>query len=153
MADYTDKELQYLQMMQENITRMASNSSIAKTWMVTVVAAFLAIGCKIDDLQWWLLLALIPIIAFWYFDAFYLKLERQIRNREQLFINYMKEKETDGLSLSDVLFDFRPLDKKEDDSELGYRETGCQMFNKSVWPLYITMIIIVVSITLILALL
>ena len=153
MAEYKEKELQYLQMMQENITRMATNSLNAKTWMVTIVAAFLAIGCKINDLQWWLLLALIPIIAFWYFDALYLKLERQIRNREQLFINFMKEKETEGLTLSDLLFDFRPLDKKEDVSELGYRETGCQMFNKSVWPLYITMIIIVVVITLILALL
>lgn len=151
MADYEQKELQYLQMMQENITRMASNSLNAKTWMVTIVAAFLAIGCKIDDLQWWLLLALIPIIAFWFFDAFYLKLERQIRNREQLFINFMKGKETDGLTQSDLLFDFRPLDKKEDNDEFGYRETGCQMFNKSVWPLYITMIVIVVAITMILA--
>ena len=150
---FNDDDRLYLQMMQENITRMASNSLNAKTWMVTVVAAFLAIGCKIDDLQWWLLLALIPIIAFWYFDAFYLKLERQIRNREQLFINFMKGKETEGLTLSDLLFDFRPLDKKEDDSKLGFRETGCQMLNKSVWPLYITMIVIIVAITVILSLL
>lgn len=150
MAEYNEQELQYLQMMQDNITRMASNSLNSKTWMVTIVAAFLAIGCKIEDLQWWLLLALIPIVAFWYFDALYLKLERQLRNREQQFINLKRGKGTEGLIQSDTLFDFRPLDMDKDDKEMRYRETSCQMLNKSVWPLYVTMMVIVIAITLIL---
>lgn len=45
MANYETQDLQYLQMMQENITRMAGNSANAKTWLVTIVTGFFAIGC------------------------------------------------------------------------------------------------------------
>ena len=41
MANYETHDLQYLQMMQENITRMAGNSANAKTWLVTIVTDFL----------------------------------------------------------------------------------------------------------------
>ena len=71
---YNEDERQYLQMMQDNITRMATNSANAKTWLVTIVAAFLAIGCNIKDFDYWLLLALVPTAVFWYLDALYLKL-------------------------------------------------------------------------------
>jgi threonine/homoserine/homoserine lactone efflux protein len=81
MANYEAQDLQYLQMMQENITRMAVNSANAKTWLVTIVTGFFAIGCSIKDLDWWLLLAIIPIVVFWYIDAYYLSLERALRNR------------------------------------------------------------------------
>ena len=154
---YNEDERQYLQMMQENITRMASNSANAKTWMVTIVAAFLAIGCQIDELGYWLLLALIPIVVFWYIDAFYLRLERQIRNREQQFINFKRGAEDGALNEEDMVFDFRPLSKDEkeendkkdlENKNLRYVETGCQMCNKSVYPLYLAMIVIVAAITL-----
>ena len=71
MINYDTQDLQYLQMMQENITRMAGNSANAKTWLITIVTGFFAIGCSINDLDWWLLLAIIPIIVFWYIDAYY----------------------------------------------------------------------------------
>lgn len=41
MAKYDTQDLQYLQMMQENITRMAGNSANAKTWLITIVTGFL----------------------------------------------------------------------------------------------------------------
>lgn len=41
MLNYDAQDLQYLQMMQENITRMAGNSANAKTWLVTIVTGFL----------------------------------------------------------------------------------------------------------------
>ena len=37
---YSEDDRQYLQMMQDNITRMAANSSNCKSWLVTIVAAF-----------------------------------------------------------------------------------------------------------------
>ena len=46
MANYETQDLQYRQMMQENITRMAGNSANAKTWLITIVTVFLAIGCR-----------------------------------------------------------------------------------------------------------
>ena len=143
---YNDDVRQYLQMMQENITRMAINSSNAKTWFVTIVAAFLAIGCSMESLKLWLLLALIPNGVFWYLDAFYLRLERQLRNREQYFINILRDKEASG-NEEDFLYDFRPLAKKKNDKDLRYVETNCQMFNKSVCPLYLVMAVIILAVT------
>lgn len=109
MLNYDAQDLQYLQMMQENITRMAENSANAKTWLVTIVTGFFAIGCSIKDLDWWLLLAIIPIIVFWYIDAYYLRLERALRNREQKYINLMNSLEDTGDNSTeekrDALFD------------------------------------------------
>lgn len=147
---YNEDERQYLQMMQDNITRMATNSANAKTWLVTIVAAFLAIGCNIKDFDYWLLLALVPTAVFWYLDALYLKLERELRNREQRYINIRRGAETcneDYLDEKDPLFDFRPLSKDKDDKTLRYVETGCQFFNTSVFPLYLVMALVVLIIT------
>lgn len=141
---YNDDTRQYLQMMQDNITRMATNSSNAKTWVVTIVTALLAIGCSSSTLTQWLLLVLIPIVAFWYMDAFYLQLERKLRNREQFFINVLRGKETSEDDLSGLLYDFRPLHKDEDNEALRYVETGCQMLNKSVYPIYVSLFVITV---------
>ena len=147
----------YLQMMQDNITRMANNSANAKTWLVTIVAAFLAIGCNIDDFDYWLLLAIAPILVFWYLDAYYLNIERGLRNREQRFINICKGINLDDENCSitktidDAIFVFKTLNKKDTDTEkrLGYVKTGCMFFNRSVWPIYVIMLVIVLLVTII----
>lgn len=141
MEKYDASDLQYLQMMQENITRMAGNSANAKTWLVTIITGFFAIGCSIKDLDWWLLLAIIPIIVFWYIDAYYLRLERALRNREQKYINLMNLTD-DGEGNSQekrlhALFDFRPLFMDKDDNQMKLRNTKCMMLNQSVYPVYL----------------
>ena len=45
---YNDDDRQYLEMMQGNIERMAANSANCKTWMVTIVAAVMALQCSIS---------------------------------------------------------------------------------------------------------
>jgi hypothetical protein len=151
MANYETQDLQYLQMMQENITRMAGNSANAKTWLVTIVTGFFAIGCSIKDLDWWLLLAIIPIVVFWYIDAYYLSLERALRNREQIYINLMNSLESTGDNLIDekqnTLFDFRPLFMDNDDDDLKLKKTKCMMFNKSVYPVYLIMLFLIIVAT------
>ena len=151
MANYETQDLQYLQMMQENITRMAGNSANAKTWLVTIVTGFFAIGCSIKNLDWWLLLAIIPIVVFWYIDAYYLSLERALRNREQIYINLMNSLESTGDNLIDekqnTLFDFRPLFMDNDDDDLKLKKTKCMMFNKSVYPVYLIMLFLIIVAT------
>jgi hypothetical protein len=151
MANYETQDLQYLQMMQENITRMAGNSANAKTWLVTIVTGFFAIGCSIKDLDWWLLLAIIPIVVFWYIDAYYLSLERALRNREQIYINLMNSLESTGDNLIDekqnTLFDFRPLFMDNDDDDLKLKKTKCMMLNKSVYPVYLIMLFLIIVAT------
>ena len=153
MANYDTQDLQYLQMMQENITRMAGNSANAKTWLVTIVTGFFAIGCSIKDLDWWLLLAIIPIIVFWYIDAYYLRLERALRNREQKYINLMNSLEGTRVNSTEekqnALFDFRPLFMEYEDKDAKLKETKCMMLNKSVYPVYLIMLFMIIVATVI----
>ena len=46
---FSDDDRLYLQMMQDNITRMAINSTNCKSWMVMLMSGFLALGCSIND--------------------------------------------------------------------------------------------------------
>lgn len=152
-SDISEDGRLYLQMMQDNITRMATNSANAKTWLITIVAAFLAIGCNINNFDYWLLLAIAPICVFWYLDAYYLNIERGLRNREQRFINICKSITLDDEDASipntieDALFVFKTLQKEHDNKKLGYVKTGCMLFNPSVWHVYVIMLVIVLIIT------
>ena len=151
MANYEAQDLQYLQMMQENITRMAGNSANAKTWLVTIVTGFFAIGCSIKDLDWWLILTIIPIVVFWYLDAYYLSLERALRNREQEYINLMNSSaDTDNSfekNRQNALFDFRPLFMSNDNDERKLKKTKCMMLNKSVYPVYLIILFMIIVAT------
>ena len=74
-----DKKLAHLEMIQAVITRMASNSFALKGWAVTLVAGLFALSGK-DANQFYYLVTYIPIVVFWYLDAYYLCQERMYRN-------------------------------------------------------------------------
>lgn len=87
-----DKEdiRQHLQMQQDIINRMATNSSNCKTWLITIVAALTALQITRDEITsygW-----LIPILCFmfWYLDSFYLGLEKVHRQNEEDFVKNIK---------------------------------------------------------------
>ena len=143
---YNEDERQYLQMMQSNIERMASNSANCKNWMVMVVAAIFAVSCGIDDMNWWLLLTVLPICLFWYLDAFYLRLERGMRNRQRLYLSICDGVEQ-AQNYATALFDFSPLffdrDLTDEEKEKGYKTTKSCYKTESVKPFYLTALIVV----------
>ncbi len=57
------------------INRMASNSFLMKGWAVTLVSVTLLL--KGDNYQ--VYIAFIPLLTFWYLDAYFLRLERAYR--------------------------------------------------------------------------
>ena len=149
MADniFNDDERQYLQMMQDNITRMANNSANCKSWMVTLVAGFCAIGCSIDKLNGWIILAIIPVVVFWYLDTFYLQLERKMRNRQLDFILIVKDgtDNTDG-KYQNALFNLAPLKKETltpEEKAKGFVQTNDRAFSESIKPFYGSMLIVI----------
>lgn len=134
-----DDDRQYLEMMQVNIERMAANSTNCKTWMVTIVAAVMALQCTIDALNGWILLGLLPVGLFWYLDVYYLHLERGMRNRETVFMNILRSEKKEGYQVA--LFNFQPymINKKDLKEELkaqGLVATDDRWFTKSVIPFY-----------------
>lgn len=70
--------VKHLEMIQAVINRMAANSFLLKGWTVTIMAGLFILSGK-DSNNIYLLLAFIPITAFWWLDAFYLRQERLFR--------------------------------------------------------------------------
>lgn len=80
----------HLQIYQNIISRMASNSSAAKTWCITLVSAILVVVADKGkpDLA---LLALSPIILFLFLDGYYLLMENRFRGQYNNFVKKLHE--------------------------------------------------------------
>ena len=69
---------EYLQMIQETISRMSSISAISKGFAATIVAGIATISyCEIHILI--LALSFLPVVTFAILDIYYLTLERRFR--------------------------------------------------------------------------
>ena len=73
-----DEMITHLPLIQGVINRMGNNSFLIKGWTVTLVAAIFALAATGTN-QHFILVALIPIIVFWFLDSYYLKQERLYR--------------------------------------------------------------------------
>lgn len=86
-----ENKIKHLEMVQDVIKRMASNSFILKGWAVTLVAGIMALAEKDAD-KMYFLVAYIPIIVFWLLDSYYLLQERLYR---ELYNKVRSTKEND----------------------------------------------------------
>ena len=73
-----EQKVKHLEMIQSIITRMNQNSFMLKGWMITIVSALLAIYADKGNIAY-LLVAIFPILVFWFLDAYYLQQERKFR--------------------------------------------------------------------------
>ena len=73
-----NNKINYLQMIQDVIKRMASNSFALKGWAVTLVAGIFALAGKDTD-KMYFLISYVPILVFWGLDSYYLFQERLYR--------------------------------------------------------------------------
>lgn len=71
-------KIQHLEMIQRIITRMADNSFKIKGWVITIIAALAALSVDKTNPDY-LFIGMLPVIGFWYLDAFYLRQERLFR--------------------------------------------------------------------------
>ena len=96
-----EEKIRHLEMIQEVISRMASNSFTLKGWAVTLVTGIFALSGNVADKVQYLII-FIPIITFWILDAFYLSRERSYR---ELY------KHVSGLNKDEIDFnmDFTPF--------------------------------------------
>lgn len=93
----------YLNILQNIITRMATNSANCKTWCVSLVSAILVVIVDKNKPNYaWI--ALIPIILFFLLDSYYLGQERNFR---EIYNNFVKELHS-GEIATDKLFVLKP---------------------------------------------
>ncbi|MEK7309547.1 MAG: hypothetical protein AAB038_01860 [Planctomycetota bacterium] len=85
----------HLEFIQSVINRMAVNSFWIKGWIITLVAALFVLSAK-DSNNLYLLIAFLPIPAFWILDGYYLWQERLFR----ALYNYVRVKNGDQIDFS-----------------------------------------------------
>jgi hypothetical protein len=73
-----EKKLKHLELLQNVISRMASNSFLIKGWCVTLVAALLALASQNSNTKY-VIVALLPTVMFWILDSYFLRQERLFR--------------------------------------------------------------------------
>lgn len=88
-----ENKIKHLEMIQNIINRMATNSFALKGWAVTLVAGVFALSSKDAD-KMYFLIAYVPIIVFWGLDAYYLLQERLFRSLYNK-VRILKEAEID----------------------------------------------------------
>lgn len=83
----TEDERNYVNLLNDAINRMASNSANAKSYLVAIVAALIAIQMPNMNNAYVIFSALLPTILFYLMDCYYLSLEKRFRNLQSAFIN------------------------------------------------------------------
>jgi hypothetical protein len=68
-----------IDLIQGCINRMAQNSFLIKGWALTIVTVVLALMEKNIDPIYLCLVMFIPLLSFWYLDAFFLQTEKKYR--------------------------------------------------------------------------
>jgi len=74
----TPEKIKHLDYIQAVITRMNANSFQLKGWMVTLSSAILALSASTKN-ESFVLVAILPVLIFWFLDAYYLTQERKFR--------------------------------------------------------------------------
>lgn len=73
-----ENKIKYLEFIQMIISRLNQNSFQIKGWMITIVSGLLALAANSNN-RFYILIAILPVCAFWGLDAFYLQEERKFR--------------------------------------------------------------------------
>ena len=74
-----EKKLKHLEFIQNAINRMANNSFIIKGWCITLAVALIALLEKEDINKCYIAFSFLPLLFFWFLDAYFIKVERQYR--------------------------------------------------------------------------
>lgn len=98
-----ENKIAHLQMIQDVISRMATNTFLIKGWSITAIGA-LFYSWILNSNHSILFLTLCLLIFFWIHDAYYLHLERAFRNQYEEVIK-MEEK--------DINFEVEPVFKEK----------------------------------------
>ena len=85
LADFSSMQIEYLAMIQNNISRMATASALFKGFAATVLAGVVTIAFR-DINPVVLLLMFLPLLAFLMLDVYYLILERKYRYLYELVL-------------------------------------------------------------------
>jgi hypothetical protein len=127
-----------IDLIQGVINRMAYNSFLLKGWTVSIIVAVLALTADTlltNDITFFALILLLPLIAFWYLDAFFLHKEKCYRELYNWVIENRPTTNEHQYSLN-----YKRFENKVD-------STICIMFSETLRVFYGLIAIILIGIT------
>ena len=127
-----------IDLIQNVINRMANNSFLLKGWLVSLVVVILALTKETivaTDLSYFSLILLLPVIVFWYLDAFFLHKEKCYRKLYEWVIENREKTQEHLYSLNYTRF------------EKDVKSIFCIMFSKTLLPFYGLVVLILIAIT------
>ena len=119
-----EEKMKHLEFIQATITRMNQNSFTIKGWMVTLVAALLALYASSSN-KLYIAISIVPVIVFWFLDTCYLQIERKFRGLYD---------DVAGINGKVEVKDFSMHLTKYKGGK--YAFIRC-LFSRTIWPLYI----------------
>ena len=131
-----------IDLVQEVIKRMAANSFQVKAWLIGILSALVVFstetifggGSNNRDLalvmNWFLFL---PVLCFWYLDAFFLSTEKLYR---ELYKWIVKHRPKTDKYLYDLNTFKREVDGEEEQLFLAKNNVWNVMISKTLWPFY-----------------
>ena len=118
----SSSKLEHLKMLQAVITRMAGNSFQVKTWCITLTSALLALSAK--DARFMVFVAYLPVLMFWWLDAFFLRQERLYRELyDHVRTSDKDESDFSMKTLGKDSEDDKPASKVDSQSKVGFSKT------------------------------
>ncbi len=126
--------IEEIKVIQDIIKRMASNSFSIKTWTITLIVGTLLFKGNSHHT----FIAFLPLLAFWFLDAYYLQQERLFRKVYEWVIKYRLEND-------DELFNVNPMRFKDK-----VQSVLRIMFSVSILPFYggiFTLLLIYICLT------
>lgn len=122
--------IEEIKIIQDIIKRMADNSFKIKAWAITLVVATLLIKTNINNAY----IALIPLLTFWFLDAYYLQ-------QEKIFREIYKDKVENKSTNEETMFKINTIPYK---CKVPFIFT-IMIWNKSITPLYLTIFILLIN--------
>ena len=130
-TSFADSEVQgFISQLDSIINRMANNSANAKNWLMTLIAAVVAIQWtkgQLDRILW----LLVPIVLFMLTDMYYLGMERHFKKLQKGFVDDVRE----GKDIKKTVYNIPKTSKCEQ-----ICNTFCTLDSLSIWPFYLIVI-------------
>jgi len=129
-----NNKVKHLEMIQNVITRMNTNSFQTKGLSITIIAALLAIYASTTKLDF-ILLAIFPTILFWFLDAYCLLQERKFRGLYN-----------DVAGVTENPKPIKPFEMRSDLYKGGQYSYWIILFSRTIWPLYLAIFALLITI-------
>lgn len=127
-TSFSSSEVQgFISQLDSIINRMGSNSANAKNWLMTLIAAAIAIQWTQSQLQQ-ILWLLVPTGLFMLTDMYYLGMERHFKGLQSRFIDNVRA----GNDVKDLIYCIPKTTRCEQ-----IRNTFKSFDSLSIWPFYL----------------